>query len=50
MEAIREAMVLSYEDASFVPNSVELDWWLWQAGEKRRDVSEPHHRVRTVYY
>lgn len=31
-------------------NSVQLDWWLWEAGERDRTRHRPHHRVLTVYY
>jgi hypothetical protein len=30
--------------------SVELDWWLWQEGEKLKDELPPHHRTLTVFY
>ena len=36
--------------AASAPNSVQLDWWLWNAGEVRREVSSPHHRTLTMYY
>ena len=29
---------------------VELDWWLWQVGEKLRGSLAPHHRTLTSYY
>jgi len=31
---------------------VQVDWYLWQVGEKMEGAGElkPHHRVRTVYY
>jgi hypothetical protein len=31
--------------------SVEVDWYLWQEGEARKDVDlHPHHRVNTIFY
>ena len=50
MERIIERMRETFKDAAVVPRSLELDWFLWQAGEKRRDVSDPHHRVLTIFY
>ena len=29
---------------------IEVDWLLWQIGEKVKDVIPPHHRTRTIYY
>ena len=33
----------------FLP-SVEVDWYLWQLGERAKDDMAPHHRVDTVFY
>jgi len=30
-------------------NSVLLDWWLWEEGEKKRS-EQKHHRTLTIYY
>ena len=30
--------------------SVELDWYLWQIGERTKDAIPPHHRVNTIFY
>ncbi len=30
--------------------SIELDWLLWNQGEKSKDVIAPHHRTKTIYY
>jgi hypothetical protein len=30
--------------------SVEVDWLLWQEGERRKDEIPPHHRTLTVFY
>lgn len=29
---------------------IELDWLLWQIGEKMKDELQPHHRTLTIYY
>ncbi len=50
VEMIMAEMRRTFSDQTLVPRSIELDWFLWQAGEKRRDVSEPHHRVLTIFY
>jgi hypothetical protein len=50
VERIIQRMRETFKDAAVVPRSLELDWFLWQAGEKRRDVSDPHHRVLTIFY
>ena len=28
----------------------EIDWVLWQMGEKNLGQMKPHHRVRSIYY
>lgn len=28
----------------------EIDWFLWQMGEKNLGQMKPHHRVRSIYY
>ena len=30
--------------------SVEIDWFLWQEGEKRLQEIKPHHRTLTTFY
>ena len=29
---------------------IELDWLLWQKGEKIKDTIKPHHRTLTIFY
>jgi hypothetical protein len=29
---------------------IEIDWLLWQIGEKKKDEIPPHHRTLTIYY
>ncbi len=29
---------------------VEVDWLLWQDGERRKDELPPHHRTLTCFY
>jgi Potential Queuosine, Q, salvage protein family len=31
-------------------NSVEIDWFLWQTGEKTKDSIKNHHRTLTIFY
>lgn len=31
-------------------NSVEVDWFLWQVGEKMKDDLVGHHRVFSIFY
>jgi len=30
--------------------AIEIDWILWQRGEKSKDTLTPHHRTLTIYY
>ncbi len=30
--------------------SIEIDWLLWNWGEKIKDEIAPHHRTLTIYY
>jgi len=30
--------------------SVEVDWLLWQVGEKLKEELPPHHRTITIFY
>ena len=46
VEQIKEALLkrnLSY-------NSIQLDWYLWQRGEKLKDEILTHHRTLTHFY
>jgi Potential Queuosine, Q, salvage protein family len=52
VECLREALTalqpeFTTEDK---PNSVLLDWCLWEIGEAARKTSPPHHRTRTIFY
>lgn len=31
-------------------NSVVIDWWLWEQGERNVAQHRPHHRCLTTYY
>lgn len=33
-----------------LPNSVQLDWWLWKQGEANIANHPPHHRTLTIFY
>ena len=30
--------------------SIEVDWFLWEEGEKNLKTLRPHHRVLSIYY
>jgi hypothetical protein len=40
----------SSRDGCPVPHNVQLDWFLWERGERERDTAPPHHRTRTTFY
>lgn len=31
-------------------HSLQMDWWLWEQGERKREVDPPHHRTLTIFY
>lgn len=31
-------------------NSIQVDWYLWERGEKLKDEIPPHHRTLTKFY
>ena len=37
-------------DGSPVPHSVQLDWYLWEQGERQHMSAPPHHRTITHFY
>ncbi|CAL8464125.1 g3660 [Coccomyxa elongata] len=45
--ALRER---SSRDGCPVPHSVQLDWFLWERGERERETAPPHHRTWTTFY
>jgi hypothetical protein len=47
VEKIRERL-LSKKDIRVL--SIEVDWLLWNWGEKVKDTIAPHHRTLTIYY
>ncbi len=47
VERIRE-MLRSKKNLSLL--SIEIDWILWNWGEKVKDSIHPHHKTLTVYY
>lgn len=32
------------------PHALQLDWFLWERGERERATAPPHHRTRTTFY
>ena len=47
-EMIMAEMRRTFTDQSLVPRSIELDWFLWQAGEKRRNRFTPRSSTPTA--
>ena len=45
-----EMLKASLQKSGKVFMSLEIDWFLWQEGEKIKDDIEPHHRTLTIYY
>ncbi|KXZ54661.1 hypothetical protein GPECTOR_4g727 [Gonium pectorale] len=52
VEALREAIAAKYlgVPGAQLPHAIQLDWWLWELGERERKSHPPHHRTLTVYY
>ncbi|KAK9820576.1 hypothetical protein WJX72_011811 [[Myrmecia] bisecta] len=51
VELLKEALHVQFNNTQLaLPHSVQLDWWLWDAGETARETSPPHHRTLTVFY
>jgi hypothetical protein len=47
VEMLHKALIrLGVEDVI----EIEIDWLLWQQGEKIKDEIAPHHRTLTIYY
>ena len=46
-ERLREALESKF---SVKLHSIQLDWWLWEEGEKMRKEHPPHHRTHTIFY
>ena len=54
---IRAAMIQAVEmisaqlqETEHKLNAVEVDWFLWQVGEKCKDELVGHHRVYSIFY
>lgn len=45
-----QAPPASADAAALGPTAVQLDWWLWEQGERNRHRHRPHHRTLTIYY
>ena len=57
VEAVRQAIaaklggVQDQQGAELaLPNAIQLDWFLWEQGERARRAHRPHHRTLTIYY
>jgi len=47
VDAIYEILKRDHEKVSFV---FEVDWMLWQRGEKLRSQIRPNHRTLSIFY
>ncbi|GLC34374.1 hypothetical protein PLESTB_000736000 [Pleodorina starrii] len=51
VERMREAIAHKFlGTGAQLPHAIQLDWWLWELGERDRKTHPPHHRTLTVYY
>ncbi|PNW81142.1 hypothetical protein CHLRE_07g344150v5 [Chlamydomonas reinhardtii] len=52
VEQLREAIAAKFlgTAGAQLPHAIQLDWWLWELGERERKNHPPHHRTLTVYY
>ncbi len=51
VEEIKRALQeRSSRDGCPVPHSVQLDWFLWETGERERETAPPHHCTWTTFY
>ena len=50
VQAVEKLKSVLLSNHSVSKMSVELDWWLWQTGEKSKDKFFPHHRTLTCFY
>jgi hypothetical protein len=49
VELLRDRISSKREDKP-CPTAVQIDWWLWETGERTRASDPPHHRTITVFY
>jgi len=49
VELLRDAIAHKHGGA-LAPLIIQLDWWLWDMGERNRATDEPHHRTLTTNY
>ncbi|GFR50471.1 hypothetical protein Agub_g12522, partial [Astrephomene gubernaculifera] len=52
VERLREGLADKFRDTpgAQVPHAIQLDWWLWEEGERQRKQHPPHHRTLTIFY
>jgi hypothetical protein len=51
VELLREALQARCAgEGMSAPHSVQLDWFLWERGERERDSTPAHHRTLTTFY
>lgn len=53
VENLKEAIAAKFGGQPGVeklPITIQLDWWLWEVGEKSRNSHPPPHKTLTIYY
>ncbi|EFJ39686.1 hypothetical protein VOLCADRAFT_120119 [Volvox carteri f. nagariensis] len=51
VERLREAIAHKFlGTGAQLPHAIQLDWWLWEIGERDRATHPPHHRTLTIFY
>ncbi|KAG2492024.1 hypothetical protein HYH03_009753 [Edaphochlamys debaryana] len=52
VERLREALAAKFvgTPGARLPHAIQLDWWLWETGERERLRHPPHHRTLTTFY
>ena len=50
VEQIMSEIKKNTELSKTLKNSYEVDWLLWQMGEKQLSQLKPHHRVKSIFY
>ena len=50
VEMVLEDIKLNGQGKIPITCSYEVDWLLWQMGEKSLDQLKPHHKVKSIFY
>lgn len=49
LKAAANKLLIAQDDKTEPLLSIQLDWWLWQEGERTRNY-DTHHKTWTIYY